>query len=490
MDKSKGFHFYIDVPNMNELIRGEEKANEEVKRAIHRLHTYYSGIESIVKHFEGVSEKYTSGRAHIYIEQKENEADNDYVERSLRLMIATLRFVYSVFNSLGKYSQYPRFSACSGADYGEYYKHDIEGMDEFTTIGIPANVAAKLTADAPKKCIYITDNVYKLLPNDLREHFELLDEDRLDELRRRLKGNPLVYETLYSEIYKNDQTINDLLKDVEIECVEIANALNLSEMVFEDARTKIDFSRLSRKKNKKIKAGVIYADLRGFTKLFNISGSNLDSLSQVLKDVFEKMNKAVDENDGVRVQFQGDRIVAVFNEYSSQSELEVVRIFKAALLIKDYISGLSESHKEELMGRKLKVGIGICFGEFYATRLGKRGHANNQVLGNTTEQGELAEERYAEEDEVVVSKEFKEVVQSLAEDSVACSVIMENLISIDKTGYYKTTMTLEEFNNSVDASTQHAVQNAFDESVRPAFIKPLVRTPEGVERRLRPWRRQ
>lgn len=488
MEKSIGFHFYIDVPNINEIIRGEEKANEEVKRAIHRLHTYFSGIESIVKHFEGVSEKYSRGRVHIYIDQKEGEANGDYAERSLRLMIATFRFVYDVFNNLGKYSQYPGFSACGGAGYGEYYKYDIEGMDEFTTIGGPANIAAKLTVAAPKKYFYITDSVYKLLPPELREYFELLDEDRLGELRQQLKGNPLVYEALYSKVYTNDQTIDDLLKDVEKECTEIANNLNLNEMVFEDARTKIDFSRLSRKKSKQITAGVMYADLRGFTKLFNVSGSNLDNLSRVLKDVFEEMNNAVNENDGVRVQFQGDRIVAVFNDYSSQPELEVVRMFKAALLIKDRISELNELYKEELMGRKLKVGIGICYGEFYATRLGRRGHADNQVLGSTTDQGEIAEDRYADEDEVVVSKQFKAKVQSLAEESIACSVILDNLISIDKTGYYKTTMTLEEFNNAVEAVTQDATQNAFTEIVRPAFSAPIIHTPQGPERRVRPWR--
>lgn len=46
MNKSEGIHFYVNIKNLDEIIQGEEEANDEVKRSIHRLHTFFAGISS------------------------------------------------------------------------------------------------------------------------------------------------------------------------------------------------------------------------------------------------------------------------------------------------------------------------------------------------------------------------------------------------------------------------------------------------------------
>lgn len=55
-----------------------------------------------------------------------------------------------------------------------------------------------------------------------------------------------------------------------------AKNLNISEISFEDVKVRLDFSGLSLSgKNKKFTGGVLCADIRGFTKLFNKSDNNL-----------------------------------------------------------------------------------------------------------------------------------------------------------------------------------------------------------------------
>lgn len=488
MDKTIGMHFYIGVPNLGEIIKGEETANDEVKRSIHRIHTYYVGVISITKHFEANIEKFSAGRAHIYCEQKDEESDEDYISRCAKLMIGLVRFVYEVFNGLSKYSQYPKFTAHGGADYGDYYKYDIADMDEFTTIGGVANIAAKIASASPQKYLYITGAVYTKLPNIIKDCFNLLDEEDLKELQERLKGNPNIYRAIYSDIFNDDDEIKQLLADVEEECKVVANSLNLSDMEVEDANAKINFSILSRKKTKHIKAGILYADIRGFTKLFNVSGTNLDDLAVVLQDIYDALNHAATEYDGVRVQFQGDRIIAVFNSFNKEADLDLVRMFRAALVIQEKISELSEQNKELLSGRKIKIGIGLCYGQFFATRLGKATHKDNHVLGVIAEQGDIAEDRYAEDQEIVVNKSFKEQAQSLGDESITCSVIHRKLKSISTTGYYRTLITLDEFNEAVEEAIEEATKNSATKKVAAALTSSIeIMTPRGSERVLKPW---
>lgn len=487
LEKTIGMHFYIGVPNLGEIIKGEETAKDEVKRSLHRLQTYYCGLILITKHFGACIEKFSAGRAHIYIEQQDEEYDDDYILRCVRMMIASLRFVYDVFNGLGKYSLYPKFSAHGGADYGDFYKYDIANLDEFTTIGGVANIAAKITGAAPKKYLYITEDVYKKLPSEIKNTFALLEDEDLQEIQERLKGSPQVYSAMYTDLFADDEEIDQLLEDVDKECTAIANSLNLSEMEVTDATAKINFGNLSLKKSKHIEAGILYADIRGFTKLFNVSDSNLDDLAVVLQDIYDALNQAVNDYDGVKVQFQGDRIIAVFNSYSQETDLDLVRMFRAALLVKEKVNELNEQHKEHLGGRKLKIGIGCCYGQFFATRLGKAPHKDNHVLGAIAEQGNIAEDRYAEDQDVVVNKSYKDKVKLLSNESIACSVISNKLTAISTTGYHRTSITLKEFNDEVEKAIEVA-QNQVIEKVAAALTSSReIVTPRGSERILKPW---
>lgn len=483
MEKTTGLHLYINVSNIGEIIKGEENKNDELKRSIHRLHTYFEGVTKVVNHFDADVEKFTYGRAHIYIEQLEDESDADFNQRILDLIVALFKFGYDVFNEINKYSSYTKFKFQAGADYDEFYKHDIDGMDEFTTIGTVANVAAKLTSFAGNKAIYITDNAGKKLPKDEKGHFTLLDEDELKEVQEKLKGNPLIYSATYTDLTVSEK-VTKLMESLKDECDKTANSLNLVDMTFEDAKSKINFSRLSRKKNKQITAGILYGDLRGFTKLFNVSGNNLDNLALVLKEVYKEFDAAVTEKDGVRVQFQGDRIVAIFNSFTDELELDIVRMFEASLVLKDKINALSDTYSEQLGNKKLKIGIGLCYGEYYATRLGLRSYTDNIVLGSTAAKGDTAEDKYAEDQDIAVTKEFKNKIDELKDESTKSQVIANCLDAISTTGFYKTSISQSDFDTKVTE------QEKLNKRAAYASVNILtashVKAVDGIERTVRP----
>lgn len=484
MEKTNGLHLYVDVLNMEEIIRGEEEANDELKRSIHRLHTYYTGLTKAVKHFGGDIEKFTVGRAHIFIEQLEEEDDETFYMRVLDLVVACFSYCYDVFNEIGKYSQYTKFKLRAGLDCGEFYKYEITAMDEFTTIGGVANIAAKLTGYAGNKKIYLTYDARQKLPKEERDKFGLLDSDELAEIQARLKGNPVIYSAEYTSLSKSDKVIK-LMETLEEECDEVANQINLSEMKFEDSRSKIDFGRLSRTKNKQIEAGIFYADIRGFTKLFNVSGNNLDNLSVVLEKIYEEMNEATNGQDGVRVQFQGDRIVAVFNTFNGEEKFDVVRMFEAALILKDKIAEVNTLYNGYLGGKEVKIGIGLCHGEYYATRLGRRNYMDNIVLGSTANKGSIAEDRYADDGEIAVAKGFKERIYSLKDDSLECQVIADCLSAINSTGYYKTSIDYQDYLAKIEEQKQE------NEKAKLLSIGILKATGTealyGKERNIRPY---
>jgi len=481
LEKINGVHIYINVANLDEIIKGEEEANDEVKRGIHRLHTYFAGLSDVVNHFGGEIEKFSGGRAHIYLAFDDN--DEEFWPIVVKTLVAGFRFCYEVFNNLGKYSQYSGFSVQAGADFGDFYTYDITNLDEFTTIGGVANIAAKITSFAAKRDVLVTEDFYKNLPAETKEAFEQLEEEDLKEIQEKLKGNPLIYRGAYSELLEDQQEIDDLLESTRQHCEEIANGLNLKDMQFEDARTKIDFSKLNRNKNKHITAGLLFADLRGFTKLFNVSGSNLDDLAEVLATVYSGFEEVVTNHGGVRVQFQGDRIVAVFNTYTTETEPALIRMFEAALKIKDEIKEISDSYSEKLGGKQLKVGMGLCWGDYYATRLGIKKNKDNLVLGSTVIKGDTAEDKYAENNEVAVTKEYKESVSAESNNYVKCKAIEEFLHAISTTGYYKTAISYDDYTQKVESIKSQA------EKIAAAALKATtVSAPFRKESSIRPWK--
>src|SRR5699024_7730054 len=93
-------------------------------------------------------------------------------------------------------------------------------------------------------------------------------------------------------------------------------------------------------KNKRIEGGVLCADIRGFTKLFHLNDQNLKDLSEVMEEIYNIKGEVINDNDGTKVQYQGDRIVAVFNDYSGQENDAIIRMLESAITLNTRIQRL------------------------------------------------------------------------------------------------------------------------------------------------------
>ena len=478
MEKQIGIHMYLKIKNIEDVIKGEEDTGDDIKRTIHRLDTFYAGVAKISSHYGASIERSDGGRVHLFRTFDEEE---DLSLLCSRMFKSLLKFGGEKFNEIGKYSQYEKFKVSAGADYGEFYDHNVKDEEEIT-IGQPANRAAKIQPFARAGTIFIMEDLYKELDEEHKDCFSLLEEDEAEEIQETLKGNPQIYKAPMGEILPDDTTIDTVVNDAFDYCNERANKINLSEMAFEDSRTKIDFSRLSIKKNKKIEAGLLFADIRNFSKLFNMSGSNLDDLAAVLDGIYEAMDNTVEEFDGVRVGFQGDRIIAVFNGFVDQGDNEAVRMFEAALKIKDAIEQVVNDNEAALGNRKIEIGIGLTFGSFFATKLGSKNNKYNQVLGRGVQKGNNAEDRYAEAKEIACPNEYVDYIDSLEKQTDKTEEITELFERINNY-YLKTKCSWEEYQTKLEAKEEENYNE-----LASLVKRTRLGTAAGSVKVVRPWK--
>lgn len=454
MLKKTGVHLYFNIKNLENIIKEEENKDEDLKRTLHMLQTYFVGLTKLVKDKGGQIEKYTSGRAHIVFEVLEGENIQDTV---VEAMCACFIYVNDIFNKLSKYSQYTNFVVHAGVDYGEYYDYEIED-DKITSIGSVANVSAKIQSYATKNNIYATKKFIEKLDDEFAQKFNRLDDTENSELYTKVKIKN-IYEIQYLDIFEEEKNIEILnsLKNVRSRVEEETRDINLKDITFEDVTKKLSFENLSLKgKNKRIDNGaIICADIRGFTKLFTVSGSNLDDLKDIMSEIYSIMGEAVDDYNGTLIQYQGDRLVAIYHNYDTESDC-IVRIIEAALTLKKKIIDLAnkEEIKEKINNKEISIGIGCSIGKVIATRLGMNRNKDNIILGQAYKYSNKAEDVYAEKNQIVISKTLKEELDLIANDenneNVKYEVLQDMFNAISTTGYYLTELTLEEYENKIN----------------------------------------
>lgn len=473
-----------------DVIKQEEEKDDDLKRTLHRLQTYFVGHTKLIKKFDGKVEKYTGGRSHIVFELSDDcEATFELI---LKIVVACFIYNNKIFNNLTKYASYPKFSVHAGMDYGkyiDYYISDSISEEEYTTIGGVANISAKIQSHAPKNHIYITQKLLNELPSSLATKFiELTDEEK-SNFSEKIRTKK-IYKAHYKDIFDNEimEEIEKDLDDVKERVEEESKSLNLSDITFESCIKQLSFDGLSLKsKNKRIEeAGVICADIREFTKLFFINDQNLDELKSVMEKIYEIMGNVVSDTEGTKVQYQGDRIVAVYNDFTG-GEDAIVRMLRAAFTLNSEIQGLNDDPdvQEKLKNKKISIGIGCSLGKLIATRLGLDGNKHNMILSDSYKKANECEDRYAESNEIVIWKSLKEKIDSKAEETEDPKylALQELFSSISKTGYYRATVTIEEYEQVLKQK-----QELFSESnevFNSNFLKSSAGRTSNIN--IRPW---
>ena len=162
---------------------------------------------------------------------------------------------------------------------------------------------------------------------------------------------------------------------------------------YSQAVQKIDFDALSIRNNKRVQTVTLYADVTGFTAY--IDGMTTEADQQEALRLFHVIRRETSriirkDYEGVRVQFQGDRVQAIFHipaGLHADYTLEAV-ICAGALQasLEKVIRPLFPSAAD------LHLAIGCDLGQITATNLGARGHRDRICLGRSVEAAAAREE--------------------------------------------------------------------------------------------------
>lgn len=472
----KGYHIYININNLDDILRKEESKTDELRKAFHQLDTYVATIENYIlrKGAKGVVEKLTTSRLHLYFicEEDDISMQNE--------VFKTIAFSYHmaeyISKKIAKYNNVLNYEIGVGVDYGDFtiftFEENNTGIEEITSIGYPANRAAKLQSITKSGKVAISNNVHDMLASDLHRVFF---------------GRELEYQSAtlrYTEMKVSDcelEELEELFADEDYDADEEfarnrANKIDIKEVKFADSRKKVDYSELTLRNNRQIEGIMLFADIRGFTKKFDPEGENLPKMKKATEKILNALYQCVRDEDGVHVQFQGDRISAFFHEHNSDEGDYIIRAYKCALSIIDAVSELNQSKeiKDALGDQKLCVGIGCSTGDIYATRLGMKNQKDNVAMGQTVREADFAEDNVAgvgvgaNSTEIAVTEEC---YNRLSDSKNPLSKVIKDTFS--KRGqHYIASKGLVDI---VDSEEKKRERNNYEEAKRTTTVKPWKR---------------
>ena len=297
--------------------------------------------------------------------------------------LALKEFVQTIFNPA--FPGFSDFTIASGTDQGIAIgtRDGIKGDQELLFLGSPANHAAKIIGSA--NSFHLTENVYGALPRDLREHCNAVGQGlyQLESvtgtvLDRLLKN--------YSLSWKRDIFIRRLEEE--------KRQYPLAKIVYGDADASIDLDRLSIFDNKRVVGVSLFADVSGFTGYVDAARTKREKLAalKVFHAIRKEMARVIkDDYQGLRIQYQGDRVQGLFHLPKGKETTIVAKTVNTAIGMQRSMQQTLPACLPEIAGLRLKIGIDL--GTTLVSRLGTRGERDRICLGEAVERAALCEEQ-------------------------------------------------------------------------------------------------
>lgn len=432
--KSRGIHLYINVKNFNQIVENTEES--KMARVIHYLDTYFSSIEEYAKEMnENVTiEKITGARLHMYIVGDVSIG----LKTSWEIAKYSVSLCKFMDEEIYKLRGVNKFSIQVGACYGEFYtfNYDDGTYKEETSIGYAANFAAKLQNLASIGQMAISKSIYDNLENQsIKKQFIEKDSSKILKYRQ----NKYYVISLHESSKHFKEHMFEIAKNK-------ANKINMKDINFSGANELIKVNNLSVSNAKKVSGIPLFADVRGFTTMFNVDDSNLEEMKSKTTKLLKAMKDVVENCNGVHIQFQGDREVALFHNYGERSCIKYA-IFASMRLI------------DAIGAQGLSIGIGEDFGKVFLARIGARGEKDNIMVGNVVLDADSLEDDYADKNEIAISSNLFDLLKK--EDEKLASIFQK------QGDYYSTKITYK--NYSTDIRNSHLLKNTSNKTYNGAW---------------------
>ena len=391
------------------------------------MNTLFTSIERFVNDNyknEVTIEKVTGSRLHLIING----------DKQTNIMIVICKFAYMLskeFQTFSKYSDLEMLSLQFGAAVGFYSEAEIKLSEdtEYTSIGYPANYAAKLQSISNIGSLYISEKLYDLIGYNEKSNFD--EVINLQSLKTKEKyNNGKIYSFTVGKFENPNIFTNSIISNITDYITEArskSNDLNYKDMNKISPTKNFTFDNWSVTNIAEFDGTVVYADVRGFTKEFKPDGSNLEILVYETIRILNTMYDTCTKNHGFHIQFQGDREYVLF-PHDTQED--------ACFFAVKLIDAIKKANRH--------IGVGIAYGKLFGFKIGIRGSKDNVMLGVPAICADNLEDLYAGEDTVSIS----ENVYSKLKDKQLKSLFDEKG-TVKNIGckYYSTTLGYSQYIN-------------------------------------------
>ena len=385
--KIYGAHVYSEIRNLATAVNDSTVDRKELIQAVH---VYQREVARIAAAVGGVLIAFQGGRAHVLIYRPIRDAGK-IAAKAIDLQLILDRFGI-VFNE--EFTNFKDLKIQSGSDIGDAIgtRNGMDGDREKLFLGRPANHAAKLLGTAVDR--RLTDEMAGAIPTDKDE---LISEnpDGAWKLRR-------VTVDELAEILEDD--------DIEWSPEEARKRIQNDETAFpvEDvglggARQLIAFDDLSFYNSKEAAGATLYGDVSGFTRYIDDADTiekqraalrEFHAIRHEMAAVVQKRDKG--DYDGIRVQFQGDRVQAFFHVPVDSADGFCTEAVNAGIGLQSSFELVLKEQLPNIVS--LGIAVGVSQGETIVTKLGERGHRDRICLGGDVLRAEQNEERVDKKD--------------------------------------------------------------------------------------------
>ncbi|MEV5713507.1 hypothetical protein AB0L41_06405 [Amycolatopsis mediterranei] len=374
-----GTHFYVDVTNFNQLLRGEQDdAGEEMLRL---LHLFAREVTRVVEKDFGAQKVHFQGpRLHAVAYRPVS----DEGKMALQAVLASLavRHMISAFNDVFDLGE-RGWRIAAGLDHGRCLatKNGSGGDRELLFLGSAANHAAKILQASG---IRMTDRVRSLLPEDLQARaveaddgtwFLRLSVAEVEELAA-AEGWPWCQATTRGRLE------------------EAAASCPAGSLTSAHVKEKIDKNTLRPSNTKLVSAASLFADVDGFTAYIDQQEARGEDLTEAVR-VFHVLrgvgrDTAVQGFSALRIQYQGDRMqVLAYRPVSDEERAAYDTIRLAAAL-----TTVADDIVPRVVGtERHRLAIGACWGETLVSRVGEHGEMDYVCLSSATASAATIQQR-------------------------------------------------------------------------------------------------
>lgn len=416
---TEGLHVYINIDNFDSLLVKEERNQHNIKHSLKLLNSFFVAIRRYTSQrikFPGLHiEKVTGNRMHLYIEMNKeaNYSKDKYAEELILLSIYAKKTIDCLNNDISKLNSLDDASISIGADYGEFRAFEFfdtrNNIDEETSIGFAANYACKLQIVVnSKNKLAVSKEVFSLFSKETCGYFIKEYSNSLVKYSQTEKG--YFYSSSLNSLLKLSNELSTRLVFNSDDIRDITNHINFSEMTFSRVRNKLNVNSLTEKDSKVFTGIALFSDIRNFTSQFKDDDTNLKEKSdQAIKAISSMINEVVGF-EGSHIQIQGDKEVAVFPlEYEPENGESIRDAVNCALTIIDQLRKI-----------KLEAGIGMSYGDIYASVIDVRGSKSNVILGKSVTLGNKLEDDCAAANELVISQDLYDTLSKYKESKYLC----------------------------------------------------------------------